>query len=44
MLGKEGADPKESQAFYTAVNQEVLLFGSETWVLTSRMEKALDSF
>ena len=33
-----------SQAFYIAVTQAVLLFGSETWVLTSRMEKALEIF
>ena len=30
--------------FYKAVAQAVLLFGSEMWVLTSRMERALDSF
>ena len=33
-----------SRAFYTAVTQVVFLFGAETWVLTLRMEKALDSF
>ena len=44
MLGKEGADPKVSRAFYTAVTQAVFLFGAEIWVLTLRMEKALDSF
>ena len=44
MLGREGADPKVSRAFYIAVTQAVLIFVSETWVLTSRMEKALDSF
>ena len=26
------------------VTQAVLLFGAETWVLTPRMERALDSF
>ena len=30
--------------FYKPVLQAVLLFSSETWVLTSRMERALDSF
>ena len=30
--------------FYKAVAQSVLLFGAETWVLTPRMEQALDSF
>ena len=44
VLGREGADPKLSTTFYTAVVQAVLLFGAETWVLTPRMEKALDSF
>ena len=30
--------------FHHAVAQAVLLFGAETWVLTQRMEKALDRF
>ena len=29
---------------YKSVAQAVLLFGADTWVLTQRMEKALDSF
>ena len=44
VLGREGADPKVSRSFYTAVTQQVLLFGAETWVLTQRMESALDAF
>ena len=44
VLGREGADPKVSRTFYTLVAQVVLLFGAETWVLTVRTEKALDSF
>ena len=44
VLSREVADPKVSRTFYIAVTQAVLLFGSETWVLTARMEKALDSF
>ena len=44
VFGRAGAEPKVLQAFYIAVTQAVLLFGLETWVLTSRMEKALDSF
>ena len=44
MLSRDGTDPKVSRAFYIAVTQVVLLFGSEKWVLTSQMEKALDSF
>ena len=44
VLGREGAEPKVSRAFYTTVTKEVLLFGAETWVLTLQMEKALDIF
>ena len=44
VLGREGADLKFSRTFYTVVAQAVLLFGADTWVLTLRMEKALDSF
>ena len=44
ILIREGADPKVSGNFYKAVAQAVLLFGAETWVLTPRMEQALDSF
>ena len=40
----KGAEPKVSGNFYKAVDQEKLLFGAETWVLTQRTEKALDSF
>ena len=44
ILVREGADPKVSHNFYIAVTQQVLLFGAETWVLTKKMEAALDSF
>ena len=44
ILSREGADPKVSGNFYKAVAQAVLLLGAETWVLTQRMERALDSF
>ena len=44
ILGQEGADPKVSRNFYIAVTQQVLLFGAEYWVLTKRMESALDAF
>ena len=44
VLVREGADPKVSRALYIAVTQAVFLFGSETWVLTARMEKVLDTF
>ena len=44
ILGRYGADPKVSRSVYTAVTQQVLLFGAESWVLTKRMESALDAF
>ena len=44
VLGREGVDPKVSRSFYTAVTQQVLLFGAETCVLTRKMESALDVF
>ena len=44
ILRREGADPKVSRSFYTAVTQQVLLFGADTWVLTKKMESALDAF
>ena len=44
ILSREGADPKLSGNSYKAVAQAVLLFGVETWVLTQRMERSLDSF
>ena len=44
VLGREGADSKVSRTFYIAVTQQVLLFGAETWVLTKKMESALDAF
>ena len=44
VLGREGADPKVSRNFYTAVTQQVLLFRAETWVLTRKMESDLDPF
>ena len=33
-----------THSFYTAVTQQILLFGAESWVLTKRMEYALDAF
>ena len=43
-MRREGADPKVSGHIYKAVLKAVLLFGAKTWVLTPRMERALDSF
>ena len=33
-----------SQNFYTAVTQQILVFGAETWVLTRKTESALEDF
>ena len=44
ILIREGADKRISGTFFKAVVQQVLLFGAETWVLTPRIERALDSF
>ena len=44
ILVREGSDPSISGLFFNAVVQEVLLFGSETWILTPHIERALGSF
>ena len=42
ILIQEGPDPIISAAFYHMVVQAVILFGTETWVLTSSTEKRLE--
>ena len=44
ILCREGGDARVSGNFFKAVVQAVLMFGAETWLLTPRMEQALDSF
>ena len=44
ILSREGADKRVSGNFFKAVVQLVLLFGAETWVVTPRIERALESF
>ena len=44
ILVMEGADKRIVGKFCVAVVQAVLLFGSETWVLTPQLEKALKGF
>ena len=44
ILCQEGADARVLGKIFKAVVQEVLLFRAETWVLTPRMERALESF
>ena len=43
-LGREVTDRRKAGRFYVELVQEVLFFGSETWVVTPRMEKALTDF
>ena len=44
ILSREGSNKRVSGNFFKAVVQQVLLFGAETWVVTPRMERALNSF
>ena len=44
ILGREGSDRRTAGRFYVAVVQAVILFGSEKWVVTPQMEKALAGF
>ena len=44
VLGREGVDRRMAGRFCVVVVQEVILFGTETWVMTPHMEKALEGF
>ena len=44
ILRREGATPRILENFFKAVVQQVLLFGAETWVVTTKMERALSAF
>ena len=44
ILGREGLYKRTAGRFYVEVVQAVLLFGSETWFMTPRLEKALEGF
>ena len=44
ILVRKGEEPRMSGMFFKSVVQAVLIFGSETWVLTPRMERALGHF
>jgi hypothetical protein len=44
ILSREGATTSTMAYFYKAVVQAVLLYGSESWVITERMRKAVESF
>ena len=44
ILGREGADKTTLGRLYVSVVHTVIMFGSETWVLTLPLEKALAGF
>ena len=44
MLGREGADGRTLGRIYVEVVQDVLLYGSETWVMTLRIGRLLVGF
>ena len=43
ILSREGAGKRVSGNFFKAVVQQVILLGAETWVLTPRIERELDT-
>ena len=44
VLSREGADARTSGQIYLSVVQLVVLYGSETWVLTPHMQRVLGGF
>ena len=44
LLGRDTEDRRTAGIFYVSVVQSVLLFGSETWVITPRLENTLKGF
>ena len=44
ILSREGEDKRISGTFSKAVVQQVLLFGADMLVMTTQIERALDSF
>ena len=42
LLRREGTDPRVEAMFYRVLSQVVLIFGSETWVLSAVMERKLE--
>jgi hypothetical protein len=44
ILRRQGATPKTSGNFYKAIVQAILLYGSETWNVTSQQLKILNGF
>ena len=44
VLGREGADARTSGQIYLEVVQSVIMYGSETWVMASRIGRVLDRY
>ena len=44
ILSREGAELQVSVFFFKAVVQDMLIFGSETWVVTPRMGRVMGDF
>ena len=44
ILGWEVADPRTSGTLYKTVFQEIILFGSDTWVMTLMIRRTLVRF
>lgn len=44
VLRREGATPRTSARFYLVIVAAVLLYGCETWVITTRMRALLEAF
>ena len=44
ILGWEDVDTRTLGNFYIAVVQSILLFGSDTWVVTPRIKRILEGF
>ena len=44
ILSRKGAEPRVFRFFFKAMVQAVFLFGSDTWVVTPCMERALGGF
>ena len=44
ILGREGADPCTDREFYKAVVQATLLFGAESWLMSSWIGRTMGGF
>ena len=44
VLSADGVSPQVMSKFYLTIVQSVLLYGSETWVITHHLQQRLDAF